>query len=237
MAAAPSPARTRPRSTARRPMPRATSPRTSSPPGSPTAARSSSPTPSASPSRCRSMSTCTAPARSTRPSSKTALRKVMDLSPRGIRKHLDLNKPIYAKTVVLRPFRPQARPRRLLLLGEDRSRQGAEGGRGRLTPGRSTAMTATAAASTEGVLRPPPRQDHAPAAGGALDGRAAGATGSTSAQPAPADLRDAVSASGLATSASRSASAAASICCHEAASASGNRLHRRRALRQSAWRR
>ena len=27
-----------------------------------------------------------------------ALRKVMDLSPTGIRKHLDLNKPIYAKT-------------------------------------------------------------------------------------------------------------------------------------------
>ena len=27
-----------------------------------------------------------------------ALRKVMDLSPSGIRKHLDLNKPIYAKT-------------------------------------------------------------------------------------------------------------------------------------------
>ena len=27
-----------------------------------------------------------------------ALRNVMDLSPSGIRKHLDLNKPIYAKT-------------------------------------------------------------------------------------------------------------------------------------------
>jgi S-adenosylmethionine synthetase len=27
-----------------------------------------------------------------------ALRKVMDLSPRGIRTHLDLNKPIYART-------------------------------------------------------------------------------------------------------------------------------------------
>ena len=71
MAAAPSPARTRPRSTARPPMRRATSPRTSSRPASPTAAPSSSPTPSASPSRCRSMSTCTAPARSTRPSSRT----------------------------------------------------------------------------------------------------------------------------------------------------------------------
>jgi S-adenosylmethionine synthetase len=27
-----------------------------------------------------------------------AIRKVMDLSPSGIRRHLDLNKPIYAKT-------------------------------------------------------------------------------------------------------------------------------------------
>ena len=63
----------RPRSTARPPMPRATSPRTSSPRSSPTAARSSFPTPSASPSRCRSMSTCTAPARSTRRSSRERL--------------------------------------------------------------------------------------------------------------------------------------------------------------------
>ena len=57
MAAAPSPARIRPRSTARPPMRRAISPRTSSPPASPTAAPSSSPTRSAWPSRCRSMST------------------------------------------------------------------------------------------------------------------------------------------------------------------------------------
>ena len=80
MAAAPSRARTRPRSTARPPMRRATSPRTSSRPSSPTAARSSFPMPSAWRSRCRSMSTCTAPARSTRTVEK-ALRKVMDLSP------------------------------------------------------------------------------------------------------------------------------------------------------------
>ena len=62
-AAAPSRARTPPRSTARPPMPRATSPRTWWPPASPTAAPSSSPTPSASPSRSRSMSISTAPAR------------------------------------------------------------------------------------------------------------------------------------------------------------------------------
>ena len=69
-AAAPSPARTRPRSTARPPTPRAISPRTSSRRASPTAAPCSFPTPSASPSRCRSTPTCTAPARSTRASSK-----------------------------------------------------------------------------------------------------------------------------------------------------------------------
>ena len=34
----------------------------------------------------------------------TALRKVMDLSPTGIRKHLDLNKPIYAKTAAYGHF-------------------------------------------------------------------------------------------------------------------------------------
>ncbi len=98
MAAAPSPARTRPRSTVRLPMPPATSPRTSWLPALPTAARSSSPTPSALPSRCRSMSTCTAPARCTEDQVEAAIRKTMDLSPTGIRRHLDLNKPIYAKT-------------------------------------------------------------------------------------------------------------------------------------------
>ena len=51
-AAAPSRARTRPRSTAPAPTRPATSPRTSSPPASPSAARSRSPTPSASPTRC-----------------------------------------------------------------------------------------------------------------------------------------------------------------------------------------
>ena len=59
---------------------------------------SSSPTRSASPSRCRSMSTCTAPARSPRRRLEKALAEVMDLSPRGIREHLKLNRPIYART-------------------------------------------------------------------------------------------------------------------------------------------
>ena len=38
-----------------------------------------------------------------------ALGEVMDLTPRGIRGHLELNKPIYARTVGLRPFRAAAR--------------------------------------------------------------------------------------------------------------------------------
>jgi S-adenosylmethionine synthetase len=33
-----------------------------------------------------------------------AIRDVMDLSPTGIRKHLDLNKPIYAKTTAYGHF-------------------------------------------------------------------------------------------------------------------------------------
>ena len=33
-----------------------------------------------------------------------AIRKVMDLSPRGIRKHLDLNRPIYARTAAYGHF-------------------------------------------------------------------------------------------------------------------------------------
>ena len=52
-AAAPSPARTRARSTAPAPTPPATWPRTSSPPASPSAASCRSPTPSASPTRSR----------------------------------------------------------------------------------------------------------------------------------------------------------------------------------------
>ena len=43
--------------------------------------------------------TCTAPARSTEDKLEAALlTEVMDLSPRGIRTHLGLNRPIYART-------------------------------------------------------------------------------------------------------------------------------------------
>ena len=73
MAAAPSPARIRPRSTARPPMPRAIWRRTWSPPVFRRAARSSSPTRSAFPNRCRSTSIRTAPASLAMTSSRTRL--------------------------------------------------------------------------------------------------------------------------------------------------------------------
>ena len=49
--------------------------------------------------RCRSMSTCRAPARTwTRRGWRRTLRDLMNLSPRGIREHLHLNRPIYVPT-------------------------------------------------------------------------------------------------------------------------------------------
>ncbi len=71
----------------------------------------------------------TAPAKSKKAKIEEALGQVMDLTPRGIRKHLDLNKPIYARTSGLRPLRPQGRQRRRLLLGEDRPRRRDQEGR------------------------------------------------------------------------------------------------------------
>ena len=130
MAAARSAARTRPRSTARPPMSPAISPRTSSPRASPSAARSSSAMRSASPSRCRSMSTCTAPRLNgaTADRLEEVLPTLVRLTPKGIRTHLGLNKPIYADDRRLRPFRPQARGRPVQL-GKDRPGRRAEGGR------------------------------------------------------------------------------------------------------------
>ena len=104
MAAAPSPARTRPRSTARPPTRRATSPRTSSRPGSP--------------ARCTiqlSYAIGVAKPLSIYANTygtgqvdegklETTLMELMDLSPRGIRTHLDLNKPIYARTAAYGHF-------------------------------------------------------------------------------------------------------------------------------------
>ena len=79
-------------------MPRAISPRTSSPPASPTAAPSSSPTPSASPQPLSIYVDLHGTGKVDEAKLEEALREVMDLSPRGIREHLDLNSPIYART-------------------------------------------------------------------------------------------------------------------------------------------
>ena len=57
--------------------------------GWPTAAPSSSPTPSASPSRCRSTSILHGTGKVDEAKIEKALSEVMDLTPRGIRKHLD----------------------------------------------------------------------------------------------------------------------------------------------------
>ena len=48
------------------------------------------------------------------------LPQMMSLKPRGIREHLDLNKPIYRPHLRLRPFRPRAGQRGRLFLGKDR---------------------------------------------------------------------------------------------------------------------
>ena len=50
--------------------------------------------------RCRSISIPTAPERCprTKLEPRSTVAEAMDLTPRGIRKHLDLNKPIYART-------------------------------------------------------------------------------------------------------------------------------------------
>ena len=61
-----------------------------------------------------------------------ALGKVMDLTPRGIRTHLDLNKPIYAKTSAYGHFGRKAGRDGSLLLGKDRPRRGAQGRHGGL---------------------------------------------------------------------------------------------------------
>ena len=56
------------------------------------------------------------------------LRELMNLTPRGIREHLHLNRPIYVPDLGLWPFRPRAgRGEGHLHVGEDRSGAGAEG--------------------------------------------------------------------------------------------------------------
>jgi S-adenosylmethionine synthetase len=67
--------------------------------------------------RCRSMPTPTAPGEVPEQVIEKAIREVMDLTPRGIRTHLQLNRPIYPAHRGLRPFRPRAGGRWRVFLG------------------------------------------------------------------------------------------------------------------------
>ena len=104
MAAARSPARTRPRSTARPPMRRAISPRTSSRRASPSAAPSRSPTRSASPIRCRSWSTLHGTGKVDERKLEKMLPEMFRLTPTNIRRTLKLNRPIYRRTAAYGHF-------------------------------------------------------------------------------------------------------------------------------------
>ena len=146
-----------------------------------------------------------------------ALREVMDLSPRGIRQHLDLNKPIYAKTSAYGHFGRKRRPRRLVLLGEDRPRQGAQGSHRGLTAG--------APMTVDGRPQPrrPKRSSAAararpmrPLQAGALEDGLPPLRRSISAQRRRQTLQTLFERR-CRRSGWRSASAAASICCSEAA--------------------
>ena len=63
----------------------------------------------------------------------STLMDLMDLSPRGIRTHLDLNRPIYARTASYGHFGRAPAERRRLLLGAHRPRAAAQIGAG-VTP-------------------------------------------------------------------------------------------------------
>ena len=135
-AAAPSRARTRPRSTARPPTPPAGSPRTWSPPAPPSAARSRSPTPSASPTRSRSWSRPSAPRTSTQARSPQAVRDGLRPAPGGARQRpqaarpRQLRPPDLPQDRGLRPLRPRGRG---LHLGEPRQGRRPEVGARSLT--------------------------------------------------------------------------------------------------------
>ncbi len=98
MVAALSPARTRPRSTVRPPTLPVTSPRTSWPPVSPIAATIQISYAIGIAQPLSIYVDLHGTGKVTEDEVEAAIRKVMDLSPSGIRRHLDLNKPIYAKT-------------------------------------------------------------------------------------------------------------------------------------------
>ena len=152
--------------------------------------------------------------------------EVMDLSPRGIREHLGLNKPIYARTSAYGHFgrAPDADGgfswEKTDLVDTLQGPRSADSG----------ATMSEAADRDRRLLRPPQGQDAARRPGRAssetllprlrVDRRAARS-------PAPSSVRAASRRSG-----SRSASAAASICLAQARAHPRHRLHRLRALRQ-----
>ena len=102
--AAPSPARTRARSTGRPPTPPAGSPRTSSPRAWPAAARCRSPTRSARPSRSASTSRPSAPRPCPPRRSRPPILSTFDLRPAAILDDLDLLRPIYKATAAYGHF-------------------------------------------------------------------------------------------------------------------------------------
>ena len=159
-----------------------------------------------------------------------ALRKVMDLSPPGIRKHLDLNKPIYAKTSAYGHFGRKAGRDGSFSWEKTDLVKALKDARRRLTTAPAMDDRRAAQPRDRSILRPPARQDHSAACRPtALEGLAALPARSRDAARRPISPR--YSRRRFARSAWRSASAAASICCTRRGHP-GDRLHRRRALRQ-----
>ena len=160
-----------------------------------------------------------------------ALREVMDLSPS---RHPQASRPQQAdlrQDVGLRPFRPQARPRRLLLLGEDRPGQGAEGRRGRLRRRREPDAMSRGRRSraTEAFFGRRRGKTIRPLQAAAL-ARGLAALRLDLDAPAPGDLRDAVRRA-VADVRLEIGFGGGEHLLHEA-STTRHRLHRRRALRQ-----
>ena len=111
-----------------------------------------------------------------------AVRQEFDLSPRGIIEALDLRKPIYRPTAVVRPLRP---PGRAAALWPGRT-------------GRSTSSPGSAPIAPRSCARPRPLQaprGHEPPDGGAMTATAQGHDATTS-RISPSPTRDAAARSG-----------------------------------------
>ncbi len=164
-AAARSAARTRPRSIAAPPMPAAIWRRTSSRRDWPTAARCRSATRSASPHPLSVYVDLHGNRYDVSEAKLEAtLRELVNLSPRGIREHLHLNRPIYARDLRLRAFRPRAgRGEGHVHLGEDRSGAGAA-----LRLREPAAADPPGPTAARQALKPPPDRLYGRARGHAL---------------------------------------------------------------------